>query len=902
MSGPVIIRLQNLPLEARSLDIRRFFEGLVIPDGGVHIIGGQHGDAFIAFQSDEDARLAMARNGGTIFSSSIRLYLSSKTEMQNVIASARTQTPTQSSLNDPTKDILSKMAPKINSKQTSANDLLSSLTSFISGNNNNNSAPAVATSSSSGSSGLDFIKSLMNGGGERREASRPAENYMMNSATVSNAYPSSSHLKSAASSSGIQPNLNIEDILSALNSQIKPNEANNNNNNNGMVINGLKNYLSAAAAASSAPPTVAKPYEQDYAKAFNTSDNYNGSFDAYKSKGPFGGANSFNDNGRNRHESGELRHSQSKFNGNKIPAPSSSASSQQQDAKNGAANLKRSIENVILVKNFNRNCSYKDIRAFLQGIQIEHDGIKLLSDTSGQRIGMAYVRLMSILDLKKALCRNGQFNDQNMIEVSQATIQEFDNPNINALLNKKSAAANNNNAKPNKFHQDNRPPHNNNGSNGNNYHVINNKKTESDGRPPFTNHSHGGNRPPFDITPSGHYIKIYGLPAKFDDKNLRNVFNNVKFVRIFTSTPIAFKGAYDGEPKTTYKAKKICEVETQLDIEKALTRQDERIGKSKLQIFQISKAEYEREISQIQRHAGSVGGHVDSDEEQGGEQDWNEANGAGAEPGKYFLHMTGVPFSAYENDVKAYFDGMKVREVYLLHDLTTMRPLGECCCSFVSESDRDRALEKDNQLFRNRVVRIKRIDDREFADFKRTEQEYKSKKTGRSFGQRNTFNEDSNDSLKNNNGQRFKRRDDLTFSDQLKNKRFRVNNMMMMMTNSGKNDNDEPLSPSYNNSKDTYTPLLVDLPPLPPELQQHRDCLVLLTNVAFDATREDILDLFKEFSPIEHTLKIRHDDQGKPTGDAIVACQSSIDANKACRHLNGFLFRDRNIKTSLIAP
>lgn len=91
MSGHVIIRLQNLPLEARSIDIRRFFEGLQIPDGGVHIIGGEKGEAFIAFQSDEDARQAMARDSMPLCNARIKLFLSSKTEMQNVIAAARNQ-------------------------------------------------------------------------------------------------------------------------------------------------------------------------------------------------------------------------------------------------------------------------------------------------------------------------------------------------------------------------------------------------------------------------------------------------------------------------------------------------------------------------------------------------------------------------------------------------------------------------------------------------------------------------------------------------------------------------------------------------------------------------------------------------------------------------------------------
>ena len=38
-------------------------QGLVIPDGGVHIVGGDNGDAFIAFATDEDARRAMQMTG-----------------------------------------------------------------------------------------------------------------------------------------------------------------------------------------------------------------------------------------------------------------------------------------------------------------------------------------------------------------------------------------------------------------------------------------------------------------------------------------------------------------------------------------------------------------------------------------------------------------------------------------------------------------------------------------------------------------------------------------------------------------------------------------------------------------------------------------------------------------------
>mgnify|MGYP001025090867 CR=1 FL=1 len=57
--------------------------------GGVHIVGGERGDAFIAFNTDDDARQAMQKDGGSICNQQVKLFLSSKIEMQNVIAAAR---------------------------------------------------------------------------------------------------------------------------------------------------------------------------------------------------------------------------------------------------------------------------------------------------------------------------------------------------------------------------------------------------------------------------------------------------------------------------------------------------------------------------------------------------------------------------------------------------------------------------------------------------------------------------------------------------------------------------------------------------------------------------------------------------------------------------------------------
>lgn len=85
----IIIKLQGLPLDATSVDVRRYFLGLTIPDGGVHIVGGDEGTVFIEFASDEDARQAMSRGDGSIKNSNIKLLLSSRTEMLSVLDNAR---------------------------------------------------------------------------------------------------------------------------------------------------------------------------------------------------------------------------------------------------------------------------------------------------------------------------------------------------------------------------------------------------------------------------------------------------------------------------------------------------------------------------------------------------------------------------------------------------------------------------------------------------------------------------------------------------------------------------------------------------------------------------------------------------------------------------------------------
>lgn len=79
----VILRLQGLDVKAGTEDIRTFFESLHIPDGGVYIVGGSLGEAFIAFTTEKDAQLAMRHTGSFLKGSKVTLHISSMAELEH---------------------------------------------------------------------------------------------------------------------------------------------------------------------------------------------------------------------------------------------------------------------------------------------------------------------------------------------------------------------------------------------------------------------------------------------------------------------------------------------------------------------------------------------------------------------------------------------------------------------------------------------------------------------------------------------------------------------------------------------------------------------------------------------------------------------------------------------------
>ncbi|XP_030014481.1 RNA binding motif protein 12Ba [Sphaeramia orbicularis] len=95
----IILRLEGLNAKAGIEDIRHFFVSLDIPNGGVYILGGRLGEAFVAFKSEKDAQFAMLRTGDLLKGSKVTLQISNMAEMEHklnaLLKKKRKPSPTQ---------------------------------------------------------------------------------------------------------------------------------------------------------------------------------------------------------------------------------------------------------------------------------------------------------------------------------------------------------------------------------------------------------------------------------------------------------------------------------------------------------------------------------------------------------------------------------------------------------------------------------------------------------------------------------------------------------------------------------------------------------------------------------------------------------------------------------------
>lgn len=72
----------------------------------------------------------------------------------------------------------------------------------------------------------------------------------------------------------------------------------------------------------------------------------------------------------------------------------------------------------------------------------------------------------------------------------------------------------------------------------------------------------------------------------------------------------------------------------------------------------------------------------------------------------------------------------------------------------------------------------------------------------------------------------------------------------------------------------------------PPNDFGNAGCVVMLSNLCYRATINDILDEFREFDIKPDSIIRRFNDYGQPTGNACINFNSPADASKACDEYN----------------
>ena len=96
MSSSCVVRCSNLADSAESVDVRQFFTPMAIPTGGVKIIGGRQGDAFVTLTSPADAFDACRRlNGQLLCGNVMSVRMSTHAEYLACLQRVRDETAEQ---------------------------------------------------------------------------------------------------------------------------------------------------------------------------------------------------------------------------------------------------------------------------------------------------------------------------------------------------------------------------------------------------------------------------------------------------------------------------------------------------------------------------------------------------------------------------------------------------------------------------------------------------------------------------------------------------------------------------------------------------------------------------------------------------------------------------------------
>ncbi|CAF1241676.1 unnamed protein product [Adineta steineri] len=777
-SSNIIIRLQNLPNEARAIDIRRFFTGLSIPDGGVHVVGGEKGDAFINFSSDDDARQAMMKSGN-ICGNPIKLFLSSRSEMQTVIAQARATPSTKSSSSNVVEQNYS---PNIIEQQ-------------------DQNLPKIPSANAISSILAEF---------QAKAVQQQQLHMQQQTPTIDPTHA----ILLAAAQGGNNP-LAIQQLLVALNEKHQqqqqqfPFQM-------PMITNPMNQY----------PQQPNGWMAQQYSNAFQQQ--------------------------QQRATNAAALFQQQSLYGN-----------HNQDSLNS---FQTADDPYIRVRNIPIAYSYYNIKLLFPKYKLNLADIKILNDQNGQRTGEIVLRLHTNKDVSDILSQDGRMQCFN----SMLDIKKIDEYTFASAIDSFIPA-----------------------------HI---KKTPG--------------------AAIKNCIRVTGLPKTYERKDVKRFFAGCNVTNrpggIFIETD-------------TMNGPTFVEFETEIDAEKAFFYNGEQMGSSTIDMYRMTKSDMENEINSLKRAPDRPQRRpplLNSEPTMGNNRNGNSTHLLPTPQATYHrqidtsfpiqsntnqdtaiicLRLRNIPYSTTEKQIHDFFTNMSIQvdSCKILLDRFN-RGAGEALVRFHDPKSCQMAYEtKNRQIFYGRTLDLRPLTLHEFQNAALTPmltandlqspaainqhfQQQPNVKRYPPFYERD-------DDRRNDKRPRW----DGTHNNNNNKDGYGItrNSPRVLKDEQGQdmksNDDKQPLNDRRSSTPPISSP--TNLPPLPSELNEYIGRILVLSNVTYRATREEILDFLRPYSPIPDTLKIRCDINGKPTGFGVVACETKNDALRAVTELNNQTFMFRKI-------
>jgi len=289
------------------------------------------------------------------------------------------------------------------------------------------------------------------------------------------------------------------------------------------------------------------------------------------------------------------------------------------------------------------------------------------------------------------------------------------------------------------------------------------------------------------------------------------------------------------------------------------------------------------------------------------------------------LRLRNIPYATRDHDVKSFFTGIEIAQEGILFKYDkTGRPAGECYVRFGSSNDCRKAYEKNRSQFGGRILELRPLSLWEFqaATSQEPDESGATFSANGGLGRREQFGGGGGGGQMYHGGPMNEKRkfpyermddngnnDDKSPSDQQRFDRRKGDSSSphggdgdkspsnMMGSGSMDEQNGRKMMRGNNNNNSFIQKQLTQLPP---GYDQYRGQVLLMSNVHFRATREEILHFLRAFHPIEDTLKIHRDSSGRPTGHAVVALTSTDDVIQAMKELNNSLFLLRKISVCVV--